>query len=44
MHDDPLSLAEHRLRDVAWPRFLTAPDAQLLEDLYAPALSSRRAL
>ena len=27
------------LRDVEWKRFLRAPDAQLLDDLYVPALS-----
>jgi superfamily II DNA or RNA helicase len=33
---EPLSSS---LRDVAWPRFLSAPDAELLERLYVPALS-----
>jgi len=27
-----------RLRSVEWQRFLRAPDAQLVDDLYAPAL------
>lgn len=31
--------APHSLRAVAWLRFLRAPDAQLLEDLYVPALA-----
>ena len=39
MSGDPSPLAIHRLRDVVWPRFLRAPDAQLLEELYIPALS-----
>jgi superfamily II DNA or RNA helicase len=39
MPKDSLPSPALRLQDVSWPRFLTAPDARLLEDLYVPALS-----
>jgi superfamily II DNA or RNA helicase len=35
----PTQLASDGLRSVSWKRFLRAPDAQLVDDLYAPALS-----